>query len=159
MARGGGTAKITEGANDVASFYGDAGGWGSSYTKIREITLRKSNGTGITATTSSTEGSSVTINRPGTFLIIYNDQSSVDTRNHGISLNTTAPSTDYNSISASEQLAYAEGRLGSGVVSYGSALWIGRLDAGDVVRPHTNGTDFQNGSSQPISFFVVRVGL
>jgi len=158
MARGG-VAKITETANDVVHFYADAGGWGSSYTRIREITLRKSNGTGITSTTSATEGSSVTINRPGTFLIIYNDQSTTDTRYHGISLNTTSPSTDFLSISASEQLAYAEGRLGSGVISYGSAIWIGRLDSGDVVRPHTQGTDFQNGSAQPISFFVARVGL
>jgi hypothetical protein len=157
MARGGGSAKVSNSDNDSAHFCVE-NGWGSTATLIREIALRKSNGTGITAANDSTNGASVTINRPGLFLITYSDNPQANTDYHGISKNASSLTTGILSLASSERLAYAENRLGSGVQSYRPIVWMGKLESGDVVRPHTDSTNFQTGGKE-ISFSVTRIGL
>lgn len=114
-----------------------ANGYGSTNTKIRRFSGVVTNqGTDITYADSATLGASFTINTAGVYALTYSDQYSVAS-DHGISLNTTAPTANFSAVAAGEVLVGAT----SGSANWGiAASWTGFLPAGSVVRPHNQGT-------------------
>lgn len=126
-------------------------GHGSTNTKVRRFTTTQTSvGTAITYSDSATLGASFTINEPGLYAISFID--AVGSQTAAISLNASG-TTDAYSLAASNVLARTVGTTGARVTLFS----LERLVAGDVVRPHTDGSavtnDFMN------RFSVRKVGL
>lgn len=126
-------------------------GFGSTNTKIRRfLNLVASTGTDITYTDSPTLGASFTIVISGIYGVNYCDQFSVSDQ-MGISLNTSAPTTNYNAIPATERLTSTT-NAGSAI---GCAAGTFYLPAGSVLRPHSAGS----GPGLTIAdFCITRIG-
>ena len=145
-------APATTGASEV--WVGTPNGHGSSSTKIRIYTVEIVNtGSDITYATSATLGDSFTINNGGLFAITTGDKNSAGTATVGLSVNTSAPTTNIDSLS------YANGWRGHTVsVStkaghYSTTL---RLATNDIVRHHSNGTCDSTGARS--AFHILRTG-
>lgn len=128
-----------------------ANGYGSTSTRIRRFTTVLTNvGSDITYADSANLGASFTINTSGNYVITYTEDANAAT-NAGISLNTTQPSTDIVTITASTRLA-------STIVQAfltGHCSWSGYLTAGDVIRPHCSGTAAS--TNDRVFFTIARV--
>ena len=125
-------------------------GHGSTNTVIRRFTTTQAtSGTAITYADSATLGASFTINLAGLYAISYIDAHSAATV-HGISLNSAQLTTGIQTITAANRLGATF--CGAGLSSFVSAVAI--LAVGDVVRPHTQGTNSGNGASD--SYFSIR---
>lgn len=113
-----------------------ANGYGSTNTKIRRLTnVVVNQGADITYADSATLGASFTINASGVYAISYGDQGTT-AMGVGLSLNTSAPTTNIQSIPVSQILSMASSPAANGVAN---AKWTGFLKSGDIVRPHTDG--------------------
>jgi hypothetical protein len=112
-----------------------ANGYGSTATKIpRLATLDKSLGSDILYQDSATNGASFTIQRAGIYDIALSFDSSPQSQ-IGLSLNSSQLTTNVNAISIASRLAYGVNNTGWGsTVSHS-----GYFNAGDVIRPHTDG--------------------
>jgi microcystin-dependent protein len=112
-----------------------ANGYGSTATKIpRLATLDKSLGSDILYQDSATNGASFTIQRAGIYDIALSFESS-SLSLIGLSLNSNQLTTNVNTISIASRLAYGVNNNGWGsTVSHS-----GYFNAGDVIRPHTDG--------------------
>lgn len=114
-------------------------GHGSSSTCIRRFTNNTVVGTGITYADSATLGASLTIVRAGLYYMSYSDAQSASKWACGVSKNAAGGSL----TTAIQSVTLANGKL---AVTYGEADSVGHvsvlsyLSAGDVIRPHTNGT-------------------
>lgn len=125
-------------------------GFGSTNTLIRRFTTTKRNvGTAITYADSATLGASFTIVEAGLYAISYTD-SSINAQ-HGISVNTTAPTTIIGSIAESEILFAT---ISTTLPHVGGVF---RLAAGDVVRVHT-GSATSPGTTG-VRFSIRKVGV
>lgn len=112
-----------------------ANGYGSTNTRIRRFTNVVANvGADITYADSATLGGSFTINKSGVYSISYNDQFSAS-GSLGISLNSNQLTIAINLINASNFLA---GQTVGAANHLGCATWQGYLQAGDIIRPHTD---------------------
>lgn len=114
-------------------------GFGSSSTKIRRFTttVEDSGDTDlISYVDSATLGATFTILKDGIYDISFNDNTGSNTW-LGISLNSTQLTTNIYDITAADRLCMA----GHTAVASQSipVSWSGRLQAGDVIRPHTEG--------------------
>ncbi len=110
---------------------------GSTNTKIRRFTTTKTSiGSAITYADSATLGSSFTINESGVYSIQYWDVRTSGSERIGLSLNTTGPTVNINSITESERMGSWTFCAAAVTAQYS---WTGRLNKGDVVRPHTEG--------------------
>lgn len=137
---------VCDGSNFFAAVAGDSAGdhkiivtgvngFGSTNTAIlRFSTTQESNGTAITYADSASNGASFTINRGGIYSIRHVNYSSSGTMVAGISLNSAQLTTAATSITAANLLAVVAGA--QGITGNNAACWTGRLDAGDVIRPH-----------------------
>lgn len=111
-------------------------GHGSTNTKIRRFTTElTATGTAITYADSAANGGSFTINESGVYTVSYCDRVNTGTANFGISVNTSEATTNIQSIIASNRFA-----VGTSAADYACVCVTMRLDAGDVVRAHTDGT-------------------
>lgn len=125
---------LVQEADSAIRLYGQ-NGFGSTNTKIaRFTTIDKNIGSNILYQDSATLGASFTVLVSG----VYSIEWSVDAvaqRQVGLSVNSTQLTTNINSISSTNILAYSAYSAGLGaVVSY-----TGNFYAGDVIRPHTDG--------------------
>jgi hypothetical protein len=128
-----------------------ANGYGSTNTVIRRFTTTVLNqGTDITYADSATLGATFTINTNGVYAVSYSEVFNA-TGYAGLSLNTTTPTTNIQSIAAAEILSLSYGTGGAG--STPNAPWTGYLAAGAVIRAHTQGT----ASGGVCQFTIVRV--
>lgn len=128
-------------------------GHGSTNTRIRRIETNKINrGTAITRATSSTAGNSYTINRPGVYAMTYVDRKEAGTALYGLSYNSTELTTSVASISDANRIIFADQASG---LFYGCVTTTMRLDAGDVVRCHTDANP--NTTAAAAFFHIVRV--
>lgn len=114
-----------------------ANGHGSTNTKIRRYSnIRKNVGPAITYADSATAGASLTINETGVYAITIADSKSGGPSNCGISVNSSLLTTN------SSSLAYSDGLRGITFIpsgGYSAVTATINLNAGDVVRPHTDG--------------------
>lgn len=116
-----------------------ANGFGSTNTKIRRFTNLVANiGSEIFYVDSPTLGSSFTALESGVYSISYSEDISANSAIFGISLNTTQPNTNFDSITTSEKLASTQI---SSSASHDNLFvsWSGYLNEGDIIRPHTSG--------------------
>lgn len=127
-------------------------GSGSTNTKIRRFTTTQTNvGTAITYADSATLGASFTINEPGIYEAFYEDESSLGQTYIGISVNTTQPTVDINSITATDRAG-----LASNATNITASLTrVLRLSTGDVVRPHW-GSSAPNNTNAAFSAFSIK---
>jgi len=112
-------------------------GHGSSSTTIRRFTTTQTNtGTAITVSGSSTIGTVFTINEDGIYSIYYCDGDTGSASLIGLSKNSNQLTTNVASITVAHRL----GQSGTASNTIGNISFVGKLVAGDVIRPHTNGT-------------------
>jgi hypothetical protein len=107
-----------------------ANGYGSTANKIRRFSnVRQNIGSDIAYADSATLGSTFTIQTDGTYAISYSDHIGGAV---GISRNSTELTTTIAAINVADRLAHEND-------SVTSVAWQGYLNAGDVIRPHTEG--------------------
>lgn len=112
-------------------------GFGSSGTKIRRFTtIQDTIGSDIVYADSATNGASFTAVKKGWYAISLTDYSGVASI-LGISKDASNLTTAIQSLAADEILAMEQLDTGALV---GNASWQGELDAGVVIRPHSNGS-------------------
>jgi hypothetical protein len=116
------------------------GGSVSGDTKVRNFSnQRQSVGSNITYTArTTTAGDFFTVNANGIYAITYTDSRSAGVDTVGITINSSATSTNM-----STPLTYAQGMraIGNGSSGNGSFVhWTGFLSSGDVIRAQDDGT-------------------
>jgi len=123
-----------------------ANGYGSTNTKIRRFsTILKNIGTAITYADSATLGASFTINEDGLYSVKYMD-SFTGGSFVGITRSTTQPTTNVESLSNISEIIDIQQTSGANALANaGDTL---NLSAGDVIRPHTEGTAVGTGGPQ-----------
>jgi hypothetical protein len=127
------------GAVDSEIYLDDYAGYGATNTKIPYFTnVQVNKGTALTLTTNnSTSGASVTVNEAGLYTVNF----SMDAAGSvvvAVSVDTPTPSASASSLTyANGRRAYSDGPSGSGSAF---CSWTGRLNPGQVIRPHTDGT-------------------
>lgn len=109
-------------------------GHGSTNTKIRRIETAHTNlGKAISVTHSATAGTSFKINESGIYAIEYTEQHNALFA-AGISRNSAELTTSVGSLTASTLLGLSYNAADDGA----SVSWTGWLNAGDIIRPHTD---------------------
>lgn len=114
-------------------------GYGSGATKIPYFTTTVENSLGSAATVvnDSTDGLKITILEPGLYDITYDDGFDGGAGNVGISLSTTQPSTNIDTLTNPSERLKSETTPGAHqFASVGITLF---LNAGNIIRPHTDG--------------------
>jgi hypothetical protein len=126
-------------------------GHGSTSTKIRRFTTASVFGGAITHASSAALGDTFTINEDGVYGISYSDNANIAGAWLGISKNSVTLTTSVFSLSpGTEQLAatsFSDADFGETVAVAVS------LEAGDVIRAHTNGFTF--GLVTPVCYFSI----
>lgn len=127
-------------------------GHGSGSTCIRRFTTTLTNtGAAITYADSASLGATFTINQPGYYEVFYIDALSSGLAYHGISVNSAELTTAVVSITAATRFGITSSpAAGTG----GAVTRVLKLAAGDVVRPHTAGT--QDNTNAALSAFSIR---
>lgn len=110
-------------------------GHGSTNTRIRAlVTLESQVGDALSVTQSTATGDFVTVNKSGWYSVQYSDGANV-AANFGITINSSQLTT---SLSSSDDTKIiARGGNGGGVP--GECSTVRYFNAGDVIRPHTDG--------------------
>jgi hypothetical protein len=133
-----------------------ANGYGSTNTKIRRFSNTVQNiGGDITYTDDAALGGYFTVNTSGTYGISYSDLFSTVSE-FGITKNTTQPTVNiFLLANPSEVLSnsHSENSSYSNTVS-----WQGYLQAGDVIRAHSNGTSTGSDGTFEAKFTISKVG-
>jgi len=114
-----------------------ANGFGSTNTKIRRFTTIVDDfGSAITYVDSAADGASFTINEDGVYYVSISETAGAGTAHVGMSLNSSQLTTNISTITAADRLTIFEIPDNNGNAAAG---WSGKLFAGDVVRPHSQG--------------------
>lgn len=132
-------------------------GHGSTNTKIRRFTTTQySVGSHITYADSAANGASFTIaaGGAGLYAIEYSDNTGASASVHGVSLNSSELTTSVSSINVATLLTAAAAPADM----LQPCTTIVRLAAGDVVRPHTVGTQDETFSNR-VWFHIRKIGL
>lgn len=115
-----------------------ANGYGSSATAIRRFTNERVNfGSGINYVDDATNGSSFTATRSGFYFASYYESANSSSGIAAISLNASNLAIGPNSLADSEVLCSQQLGDVTNAENFGCA-WVGWLNAGDIIRPHTN---------------------
>ena len=114
-------------------------GYGSTATKIRRFTnVRQSLSSDVLYQDSATLGASFTIQTSGVYSFSYTDyKGTAGAEFFGLSRNASSLTTNITSLAAGEILILEEAN--GSASGEGSCSWTGYLQAGDVIRPHSNG--------------------
>lgn len=143
---------LTVSATRSSVFLSGANGYGGTATKIRRYSNNTVVGTNITYADSATNGASLTINVAGVYAITIVDNFS-GASNVGISLNSANLTTNIQSLTAGEQIAWSS----TGGANFGACVGaILKLNVNDVIRPHTDGAAVGT-VTQGVYFRIVRV--
>lgn len=127
-------------------------GHGSTNTKVRRIeTSVVSVGSSVTVAHSATLGTSFTIVKDGLYEITYGD--ALASAAIGISVNSNQLTTSIRTITAAHRVSPVAG--GNGVDVDGGVTTTKWLKAGDVVRPHTDGS--MTSTAVTVFFKIVRM--
>lgn len=127
-------------------------GHGSTNSNVRRIeTAHTSFGKAITVTHSATDGTSFTINEDGIYSMSYADIGTGGIA-FGFSKNSAQLTTGVETITDANLLMLTF----SPANQVGCVSWSGPLKAGDVVRPHTDGTP--NNTSTRVRFNISKMG-
>ena len=106
--------------------------------KIRRFTnIRQQVGDAFTYADSATDGMSITANRDMIASFSYSDARGVGAANAGISLNSSELTTDISNIAADDRLIM--NLIQTGTAAENCSVTI-RLNAGDIIRAHTDGS-------------------
>jgi microcystin-dependent protein len=122
-----------------SEFGGNAEAVATEMSKIRNVftDIKTDNiGADITYADSAADGSSFTVKSSGIYEISYTDRFNVAGA-AGISKNAASLTTNLTSLTASERLAYSDSATANYAIN---VSWMGYLVAGDIIRPHTDGT-------------------
>lgn len=114
-------------------------GHGSTNTKIRRITniIQDTSSSLFTYTDSVADGTAFTATQRCKVSISYTDSSSSAATAIGLSLNSSQLTTDIFSINEADKLGF----LNTTQAAFEDIVsWTGILEAGDIIRPHGNGT-------------------
>jgi hypothetical protein len=129
-----------------------ANGFGSTATKIRRFTnIRQNIGSDILYQDSATNGASFTAITSGVYSVSFTDCTTA-TATIGLSLNSSQLTTNIFSITPSTLLAHSYIAIGTASTE---VSWAGYLNAGDIIRPHTEGVA---AGSTPATFTISRQG-
>jgi hypothetical protein len=137
--------------SEVWVYIGD--GYGSTNNKIRKFTtIGRRVGKAISYVSSATLGDSWVINESGLYLMQYQDQPS-GASFMGISRNSTQLTTGISAITATDAIiARNVGAAGGAHCTCGLFL-----NAGDVIRAHTEGFTPNEGAFYNTSFRIMKV--
>lgn len=142
--------------NDEVILYGQ-NGFGATATKIRRFAnLDVNTGSAITYADDSNNGVSFTINADGMYSISYTDLApAAGTGTFGISLNASGGdlTTNVENLAAAKIVQFTQGFNGAN----GNMSVTLRLQSGDVLRPHSDGTLLSTGSTSYPRIRVMRV--
>jgi hypothetical protein len=132
----------------------DGNGWGSTNTKIRRFTtVTRSIGSAVTLTQSAANGDSFTINKNGSYQVVYVDFWSAGATHRGISLNSSQLTTNIETINRVDNIASLYNPA-----AVASAVSISQnFKKDDIVRPHAAGGG-DAGNPATISYFIARIG-
>ena len=133
--------------------YDTIAGYGATNTKIRYFTnVTKSTDTGnfLTIANSSTNGFSITANKRCKVSVTFADNYS-SANWLGLSLNSSQLTTNLTAITLSNRKAIA---CTSAASATNTASWTGVLEAGDVLRPHTDGASIGTAASTQINVYA-----
>lgn len=124
-------------------------GYGSGTNIPYFSTVDKDTSSGFfTYTNDATNGLSLTVTQSGVYSLVWGYLINTPTY-AGISLNSSQLSTPVSKITASTRLAIGT----SSAVGYtANPQWTGYLNAGDVIRPHTNGYGSSNDALAYLTF-------
>lgn len=132
---------------------GTGNGYGSVANKIRRFTTVISNiGTAITYSDSATQGGTFTINESGLYSLFYFDGTGDALITYGFSRNAVALSTGIATPPNAINLGFMQTTLGFGAAPI---TRIVRLNAGDIIRAHTNG-EIGPSTNAISTFFAIR---
>ena len=110
-------------------------GFGSTNNRIRKYGTVTQVGSAITkASNPSVTGESFTCNVTGIYSFVLTDRTST-ADNLGFSKNSSQLTTDIRNITAADVLTITSFAAGGAM---NCVSWTGRLNAGDVVRPHSS---------------------
>jgi hypothetical protein len=130
-------------------------GHGSTNTRVRRFsTTVASVGSGITFTQSATLGDIFTINESGVYAISYTDGRSAGPSSFGVSKNSSQLTTDIISITNADRLVMSQEVSASGGFTNIGGTY--RLNAGDIIRAHTDGTVDRSADAQ-VAFTISQV--
>lgn len=150
---GSGTLNLAWTGNDNSSVRVDTGnGHGSTNTKIRRFSGTATTvGTAVTYADSATAGASFTINEAGVYAISYVDYRAAAACINGVSVNSVNLTTSIETLATSEKLMMSS----NDTAQYSCASVTARLNAADVVRPHTDGG--ADGATSRVQFIISKV--
>jgi hypothetical protein len=127
-------------------------GHGGTDTKIRRFSNSSTIGAAMTYADNSTNGTTITLNEGGVYYITYTDFSSIGTHWYGMSANSAELTTSIETIVLTALIAKCS--MSVNIRGNVSGVYIG--NSGDVIRPHTDGT--QNGTSIRDVFIITKIG-
>lgn len=150
---GSGDLVISSAVNDSCVRLNTANGYGSTNNKIRRFSnVVLNQGSDISYADSAALGASFTINTSGMYAISYNDQFN-GTEIVGLSLNSTQPTVAIQNIAANDILTL---EITSAANYPASVSTTAYLVAGDIVRPHAEGSPSGSHTSN-CQFTIARV--
>lgn len=156
----------SDGVVIVIEYYGAAGpnsqvrvrgsnGYGSTNTKIHRFsTVIENAGTDISYADSVTDGATFTVNVSGRYAISYGQSATSDTFD-GLSLNSSQLTTDLYLITAADILVLMQIHV---MDEFDACSWTGYLNAGDVIRAHSNGVADSGPVPNLARFTISRIG-
>lgn len=151
------TVLFTPNIGDHAVKVMTGNGHGSTSNKIRRFTTTEySTGSHIAYADSATLGASFTVasGGAGLYAIQYSDGNINTADTHGVSLNSSQLTTAIGSITNENRLA----RTISDALLWNACNCVVRLVVGDVIRPHTTGTNDQTTAAN-VWFSIRKIGL
>jgi len=130
-------------------------GHGSVNNKIRRFSTTVADlGNAITYADSATDGASFTINEDGVYMVSYSDTAAASSY-RGISLNSSELTTNIVTITTTAD------RLAVGTTPDASTptvvAWSGKLNKGDILRPHTDGV--AESAASRVAFTISKIGV
>jgi hypothetical protein len=115
-----------------------ANGYGSTGTAIRRFsTVVENIGDAILYTDSAINGASFTALKNGIYSFSYSESFTIASSS-GLSLNASSLSTALSSLSVNQRIAATT--QGANTTQIQNTAWTGYLNAGDIIRPHTDGS-------------------
>ena len=116
-------------------------GYGSTATMIRRFSnVVDEFGSAINYTDSATDGASFIAQADGVYSIVYSDSFGSQSW-LGISVNSNELTTEIGNLTDSSDRLVMSTKTNNNIHSPLEVTWIGFLNAGDVVRPHSEGID------------------
>lgn len=116
-------------------------GYGSTATMIRRFSnVVDEFGSAIAYTDSATDGASFIAQADGVYSIVYSDSFGSQSW-FGISVNSNELTTEIGNMTDSSDRLVMSTKTNNNIHSPLEVTWIGFLNAGDVVRPHSEGID------------------